>query len=1096
MDGWMVPQSQLHLRRGAGSTVLEKERESKRLGSFPCIHTHPGGLPRPSPLPHSPAFQPGHLGEALPRGTGLPPHQGPAASWSVTSSRSPAGDRQGKRRSQKKLHRPVFFLRAPSSPGGLCLAESATDWGLTCRSPALEVPQGCTRTPSNPRVSRPGGGAGYLSQAWILGSEEGLGRSLPSGIAFRSVIQVGPAQGGQMSQNEKESGSPAENRSRGALSTPAEAAPSTEPNQTPDPPPPKSPSPPILVSVASTSTWSFRTDPVSSSQPETSASGSASSRARAMEAIGEEFCFLLCHVCKMESKCPKLLSCLHTVCSKCLESHEPAGQCPICRDSHPQDSSLRSMDNLFFESLQRRISVYQHIVQGGDEASCNRCREPADFWCFECEQLICTHCFEAHQWFVKHEARSVEELRKETAKDFLDGTRKSNNLFCPNPTHRTPSLTSIYCRGCAKPICCTCALLDSSHKDQYCAISSEIQQRQEELSKITSDLKTQEQIFNDAHNKIKSAVSHLEEVKKETEELIRSQVQVMVEHIQAKEKELLETMENQYQENHQQMAGKLRHLNSMLQRIQNGEVLVEKLQHYASDQEVLEMHTFIREALEHLSREKPLNLQAAVKVEEFVDCKAKLQALYTRVTKEKDPEVAKIETTDKKEEPMEPTTFTTEISDSDSQDEKKSQKPGHIGDNTTEPPRPTVPSRKRKSVHANKPTSRKVIKKEYGENGRHRTNKVFKQPGASTSRANQVVKLDPHHGPTNPAPSSESRSTAESNNGSRTLVELDNPIVVISSSDESEETESSSDFGDSSDSEDIVECTGSTRAPLSHPTNNFRETIQEDRALVFFDLKVDSKTKKISQLAAVNGENNFRIIIQQEEALFSLFSRGVAIEDGLQNFLCYLRSSSHPILAGYKLWSPNLTVFFKALETFSKKGEFHETVSGFLDILPLIRDRVPGADSYKLKNLVKIYLSRNMNDNSALASVRAMRDLCKILHIYLGQSINRRVLPFSNLDCFASLQPLVRVNVLTRAQAKLLALRNVSLTELQAAVHDDPEWGLRKYSRYLASRSSRSFPSLLGLRTYLEGLLSNPKPEGKQATGPHQGPPGKGPSHA
>ncbi|XP_044516193.1 protein PML [Gracilinanus agilis] len=893
--------------------------------------------------------------------------------------------------------------------------------------------------------------------------------------------------------------SPPENRNRVALSTPAEAAPSTEPNQTPDPPPPpKSPSPPILVSVASTSNWSFRTDPVSSSQPEASTSGSTGSRVRAMEAIGEEFCFLLCHGCKLESKCPKLLSCLHTVCSKCLESHEPAGQCPICRDSHPQETNLRSMDNLFFESLQRRISVYQNIVQGGDEVSCNRCREPADFWCFECEQLICTRCFEAHQWFVKHEARSVEELRKETAKDFLDGTRKSNNLFCPNPTHRTPSLTSIYCRGCAKPICCTCALLDSSHKDQYCAISSEIQQRQEELVKITSNLKTQEQVFNDAHDKIQSAVSHLEQVKKETEELIQSQVKVMVEQIQAKEKELLETVENQYQQNHEQMSAKLRYLNSMLQRIQNGEVLVEKLQHYASDQEFLEMHNFIREALEHFSKEKPLNLQAAAKVEEFADCKAKLQALYTRVTKEKDPEAAKIEKTGKKEEPMEPTTFTTEISDSDSQDEKKLQKPGHIGDNKTEPPRPTAPSRKRKSVHANKPISRKVIKKEYGENGRHKANKVFKQTGASTSGANQAVKPNPHHGPTNPAPISKSHSTDESNNGSRTLVELgreDNPIVIISSSDESEETESSSDFGDSSDSEDIVECTGSTRAPLSHPTNNFRETIQEDRALVFFDLKVDSKTKKISQLAAVNGENNFRIIIQQEEALFSLFSRGVAIEDGLQNFLCYLRSSSHPILAGYKLWSPNLTVFFKALETFSKKGEFHETVSGFLDILPLIRDRVPGADSYKLKNLVKMYLSRNMNDNSALASVRAMRDLCKILHIYLGQNINRKVLPFSNLDCFASLQPLVHVNVLTRTQAKLLALRNVSLTELQAAFHDDPEWGLRKYSRYLASRSSRSFPSLLGLRTYLEGLLSNPKPEGKQATGPHQGPPGKGSSH-
>ncbi|XP_043837692.1 protein PML isoform X2 [Dromiciops gliroides] len=656
-----------------------------------------------------------------------------------------------------------------------------------------------------------------------------------------------------MSQNE-ESGSPAENRNPGALSVTTESAPSVH-NLAEDPLPPSSPSPPVLVPEATTSTWSFPTDPVPPSQPEASTSGgteaSSSASSSAMEAIEEEFCFLLCHNCKSESKCPKLLSCLHTICSKCLETQESAGKCPVCLDSHSRETDQRSMDNLFFESLQRRISVYQNIVQGGEEASCNRCREPADFWCFECEQLICTRCFEAHQWFVKHEARAVEDLRKESAKEFLDGTRKSNNLFCPNPTHRTPSLTSIYCRGCAKPICCTCALLDSNHKDQYCAISTEIQERQEELAKVTGDLKTQEQIFNEAHGKIQAAVSHLEQVKKETEDLIRSQVQVMVEQIQAKEKELLESVEVQYQQNYEQMGGELQHLNSTLQRIQNGELLVEKLQLYASDQEVLEMHTFIREALEHLSKEKPLNMQAVVKIEEFEECKAKLQALFARVTKEKASEAANLEKEEKKEEPMEPTTITA---DSDSQNEKL-QKEGHAADNKTEavnPPahpaqeqRPNIQPRKRKSAQANKIASRKMIKKEYGENGRQKMNKVFKQPRAGTSGANQPAKMDASPNPVNPALGPETRPIPEPS-GDIHMDEPDDPVVVISSSDESEESESSSDVGDSSDSEDLTEFPGITRPPPSHPGENFREHNQEERALVFFDLKVDSKTLSLS----------------------------------------------------------------------------------------------------------------------------------------------------------------------------------------------------------------------------------------------------------
>lgn len=149
------------------------------------------------------------------------------------------------------------------------------------------------------------------------------------------------------------------------------------------------------------------------------------------QATEEEFQFLRCQGCQAEAKCPKLLLCLHTLCSGCLEA--PSMQCPICQANAP------ILDNIFFESLQRRLSVYRQIV--GTHAACTRCKEPAEFWCFECEQLLCAKCFEAHQWFLKHEARPLAELRSQSVGQFLDGTRKSNNIFCFNPNHRSPTLT-------------------------------------------------------------------------------------------------------------------------------------------------------------------------------------------------------------------------------------------------------------------------------------------------------------------------------------------------------------------------------------------------------------------------------------------------------------------------------------------------------------------------------------------------------------------------------------------------------------------------------------------------------------------------------
>ncbi|XP_036113769.1 protein PML isoform X5 [Molossus molossus] len=340
------------------------------------------------------------------------------------------------------------------------------------------------------------------------------------------------------------------------------------------------------------------------------------------QATEEEFQFLRCQRCQAEAKCPKLLLCLHTLCSGCLEA--PGMQCPICQANAPV------LDNIFFESLQRRLSVYRQIV--GTQADCTRCKEPAEFWCFECEQLLCAKCFEAHQWFLKHEARPLAELRSQSVCQFLDGTRKSNNIFCFNPNHRNPTLTSIYCRGCSKPLCCSCALLDSGHSDLKCDITAEIQQRQEELDTMTQALQEQDCAFGEAQAHMQSAVSQLGRVRTDTEELIRARVRQLVEHVLAQESELLEAVNTRYQCEYKKIAGQLGHLDAVLQRIRTGTVLVQRMKRYASDQEVLDMHGFLQEALRLLRQEEPQGLQAAVRTDSFDDLKERLQDLASCVT--------------------------------------------------------------------------------------------------------------------------------------------------------------------------------------------------------------------------------------------------------------------------------------------------------------------------------------------------------------------------------------------------------------------------------------------------------------------------------
>ncbi|XP_054421109.1 protein PML isoform X2 [Pteronotus mesoamericanus] len=368
------------------------------------------------------------------------------------------------------------------------------------------------------------------------------------------------------------------------------------------------------------------------------------------QATEEEFQFLRCQGCQAEAKSPKLLLCLHTLCSACLEG--PSMQCPICQAHQSLGTSGQALDNIFFESLQRRLSVYRQIVDA--QAVCTRCKETADFWCFECEQLLCAKCFEAHQWFLKHEARPLAELRSQSVCEFLDGTRKSNNIFCSNPNHRSPMLTSLYCRGCSKPLCCSCALLDTGHTELKCDIAVEIQQRQEELDAMTQALQAQDDTFGSAQAQMRSAISRLGSVRADTEEAIRTRVRQLVAHVLAQESELLEAVNMRYQHEYEKIAGQLGHLDAVLQRIRTGSVLVQRMKRYASDQEMLDMHGFLRKALHALHQEEPQSLKAAVRTDTFDELKVRLQDLVSCITQGTDAAVPRRASPEATSTPREP----------------------------------------------------------------------------------------------------------------------------------------------------------------------------------------------------------------------------------------------------------------------------------------------------------------------------------------------------------------------------------------------------------------------------------------------------------
>ncbi|NXN63912.1 PML protein, partial [Himantopus himantopus] len=341
----------------------------------------------------------------------------------------------------------------------------------------------------------------------------------------------------------------------------------------------------------------------------------------------DDFQFILCEGCQQESPDLKLLTCLHTLCLNCLSKNKPIGHCPLCRTAIPQASDIADMDNLLFTNLQARLKIYKMIIDGVD-LFCDNCKKAGEFWCSECEEFLCTKCFEAHQRYLKresHEAKRVMDIRAESAKDFLEDTRRTGDLSCPNPTHKSQTV-SIYCKKCCKPLCCICALLDSQHAP-FCDIRSETRRRQEELGTISQELKEKRSSFEATYTVLQDEAARLEQVQREMRELIRQRVEELVRLIHREEEELLGLVEAGQEQGRRELERELQRVERALQRMEAGERLVEKMNLYATEQEVMDMQPFIKDSLEELQRLQPPAAGDRTQPREFAECRARLQGL-------------------------------------------------------------------------------------------------------------------------------------------------------------------------------------------------------------------------------------------------------------------------------------------------------------------------------------------------------------------------------------------------------------------------------------------------------------------------------------
>ena len=172
-----------------------------------------------------------------------------------------------------------------------------------------------------------------------------------------------------------------------------------------------------------------------------------------------------CPICLCELQDPRLLSCSHVMCYKCLVEYHDKGSygsnlpCPECRQVTPLYKG--GVDNLppffFMKNLKEVIMEKDDAIaskpqpQGGVVCSTESCGQPGVKYCTQGCQFMCQRCYDDHQ--------SIRVTKSHKVIPASDGESLMSPKSPPYPPcHRhSHQVVDLYCLKCQQPMCNTCS---------------------------------------------------------------------------------------------------------------------------------------------------------------------------------------------------------------------------------------------------------------------------------------------------------------------------------------------------------------------------------------------------------------------------------------------------------------------------------------------------------------------------------------------------------------------------------------------------------------------------------------------------------------
>ncbi|XP_052084625.1 protein PML-like [Mytilus californianus] len=188
----------------------------------------------------------------------------------------------------------------------------------------------------------------------------------------------------------------------------------------------------------------------------------------------ENICVELLHCTQCEKRYdqsshqPRILPCLHTICTDCLMKHFQSNSltCTVCQKSVDiKDTFESSKDTFPIDFTIRDRIEFIDTLNENKNSICDFCDESntATYRCKDCESYICKTCIRFHNKsskFKNHVTCNLSEA--------LGVSEFSHEVFCTKDGHENRPL-DIFCTGdgCKRPICSMCFYKDHSDSGDH-----------------------------------------------------------------------------------------------------------------------------------------------------------------------------------------------------------------------------------------------------------------------------------------------------------------------------------------------------------------------------------------------------------------------------------------------------------------------------------------------------------------------------------------------------------------------------------------------------------------------------------------------------